>query len=216
MGTEFIGLFDEWSERYDETVAGHDEQYKEVFEGYGDILDAVAARAAGTVVEFGPGTGNLTAKLLARGLKVYAIEPSEGMRSRFADRGLAAALLEGDFLRYPEIAEPVSTIVSTYAFHHLTDEEKERAIGQYAGWLGKGGRIVFADTAFADVEEKDAIEADALASGYGRLLHDLRTEYYTTLSVLESIFNRHGFSVTFSRLNRYVWLMDAVKTRGGV
>lgn len=31
MGREFLSLFDHWADSYDDTVSGHDEQYKEVF-----------------------------------------------------------------------------------------------------------------------------------------------------------------------------------------
>ncbi|MGO4370121.1 class I SAM-dependent DNA methyltransferase [Paenibacillus sp. 2TAB19] len=213
MGTEFNKLFDEWSEHYDQTVTGHDVQYKEVFDRYDDILNAVAARASGTVVEFGVGTGNLTQKLLAKGLRVYGIEPSAGMRAQFGKRQLAATLLEGDFLDYPAIEESIDTIVSTYAFHHLTDEEKGLAIAQYAAWLGDGGKIIFADTAFQDEAARHSIETAAEAAGYMELLNDLRTEYYTTLDVLESLFKENGFHVSFHSLNRYVWLMEAVKVK---
>lgn len=31
MGKEFIELFEEWAKTYDDTVTGHDEEYKDVF-----------------------------------------------------------------------------------------------------------------------------------------------------------------------------------------
>ncbi|MFF2481964.1 class I SAM-dependent methyltransferase [Paenibacillus sp. NPDC058071] len=211
MGREFIDLFDEWSKDYDLTVAGQDEQYREVFAGYDGILEAVASRSAGTVVEFGVGTGNLTERLLARGRQVYGIEPSPGMRRQIGKRALPFTLLDGDFLQFPPLPAKVDTIVSTYAFHHLTDGEKDAAIELYGRLLGPGGKIVFADTAYRDDEERKAIQDSAREAGYDQLLNDLLTEYYTTLDVLEKAFTRYGFSVDFSRLNRYVWLMDATK-----
>ena len=80
MGNEFIDLFEEWADSYDHTVAGHDLEYKEVFLRYDRILQHVADRAFGQVLEFGPGTGNLTIKLLNKGLNVIGIEPSAAMR----------------------------------------------------------------------------------------------------------------------------------------
>lgn len=80
MGREFDALFDEWSRSYDQTVTGNDAEYEEVFYQYDKILDAVRDRATGFVVEFGPGTGNLTGKLLEKGLKIIGIEPSANMR----------------------------------------------------------------------------------------------------------------------------------------
>lgn len=211
MGREFTALFDEWSESYDRTVAGEDAEYREVFAGYDRILEAVAERARGIVVEFGVGTGNLTEKLLKRSDKVYGIEPSEGMRREVLKRELPIALLDGDFLEFPELPERVDSIVSTYAFHHLTDEEKDRAIALYGEWLAPGARVVFADTSFASAEELHEIEQTALKEGHLNLYRDLRTEYYTSLEVLNKLFTKHGFSVSFTRLNRFVWLLEAVK-----
>ncbi|AJY76900.1 class I SAM-dependent DNA methyltransferase [Paenibacillus beijingensis] len=211
MGREFVSLFDQWSEEYDRTVSGHDEQYREVFEHYGDILEAVASRSFGTVVEFGAGTGNLSEQLLRRGLKVYGVEPSQGMRAQIQKRNLDFVLLDGDFLHFPPIPEQVNSIVSTYAFHHLTDEEKEQALSIYSTLLGKGGKIVFADIAFRDEQDREKTEAYIAEKGHFDLLQDLQTEYSTTLDRLKSMFNRHGFSVSFGKLNRYVWLMEAAK-----
>jgi putative AdoMet-dependent methyltransferase len=211
MGREFTALFDEWSESYDRTVAGEDVEYREVFEGYDRILEAVAERVSGTVVEFGVGTGNLTEKLLAKSDKVYGIEPSEGMRREVLKRELPMELLDGDFLEFPALPSSIDAIVSTYAFHHLTDVEKERAVALYSQLLAPGGRVVFADTSFASAEERHEIEQSALEAGFLNLYQDLRTEYYTSLEILNKLFMEHGFTVSFTRLNRFVWLLEAVK-----
>ena len=76
MGREFIELFEDWAENYDDTVSGYDNEYREVFDGYGEILDRVVSKSYGHVLEFGVGTGNLTARLLEAGLEVTGIEPS--------------------------------------------------------------------------------------------------------------------------------------------
>ncbi|MCK9862092.1 class I SAM-dependent methyltransferase [Paenibacillus sp. ATY16] len=211
MGREFTALFDEWSESYDRTVAGEDVEYREVFAGYDRILEAVAERVSGTIVEFGVGTGNLTEKLLKRSDKVYGIEPSEGMRREVSKRELPIRLLDGDFLEFPDLPERMDAIVSTYAFHHLTDTEKDQAIALYSRLLEPGGRVVFADTSFASTEERNEIEQSALKAGFLNLYQDLRTEYYTSLDVLNKLFTNHGFTVSFTRLNRYVWMLEAVK-----
>ncbi len=64
------------------------------------------------------------------------------------------SITEGDFLSF-EVPNSIDTIVSTYAFHHLTDDEKNVAIAKYSQLLNKGGKIVFADTIFADQDAYD-------------------------------------------------------------
>ncbi|MFC0188077.1 class I SAM-dependent DNA methyltransferase [Fictibacillus aquaticus] len=211
MGREFIDLFDEWASSYDDTVSGHDVEYKEVFDQYEVILDTVALKSAGNVLEFGVGTGNLTEKLRSKGLSVFGIEPSTEMRKKTESRFPDLSLFDGDFLSFPKIDAEINTIVSTYAFHHLTDEEKDKAIELYSHLLGQNGKIVFADTAYLHDEDRQARHAKVKEQGFLNLLKDLQTEYYTTLEVLESLFAKHGFSVSFTKMNEYVWLMEAVK-----
>jgi putative AdoMet-dependent methyltransferase len=211
MGREFIELFDEWSSSYDDTVAGVDQEYKEVFHKYDHILETVANKSGSTVLEFGVGTGNLSEKLLLKGKTVIGIEPSKGMREKALKRNPGLTLHDGDFLSFPKLDQEIDTIVSTYAFHHLTDDEKDAAIGHYSQLLKKDGKIVFADTAFLHEADKQERHEKVKKQGFLNLLNDLQTEYYTTLGVLEDIFKKHDFDISFEKLNEYVWLMEAVK-----
>ena len=212
MGREFLHLFDEWAEYYDDTVAGNDKEYEEVFRNYDEILQEVVDLSSGKVMEFGPGTGNLTKKLLIKGLSVVAIEPSSTMR-RIAERKIKSknvTFLDGDFFQFPT-DEKIDTIVSTYAFHHLTDQEKADAVKHYGNLLQVGGKIVFADTMFInEVAHNEAIK-DAEYKDFLKLADDLRTEYYPTISYMEKILKENNFVVKFKRCNQFTWIMYAVK-----
>ncbi len=211
MGREFIDLFERWADSYDTTVAGQDEEYRDVFKGYDRILSAVAHASSGHVLEFGVGTGNLTSILLNVGLDVTGVEPSKAMREKASERLPDITFHDGDFMAFPTPTKPVQTIVSTYAFHHLTDEEKEIAIHKYSQLLGQNDKIVFADTAFKDENARIEMHEKVKAKGYFNLLQDLQTEYYTTIPVLKELFQKHGFRVVFTQLNDFVWLMEAIK-----
>jgi putative AdoMet-dependent methyltransferase len=211
MGREFIPLFDDWANYYEQTVSGQDEEYKEVFESYDNILETVALKSKGTVVEFGVGTGNLTEKLIAVGREVYGIEPSKVMRDMSKARFMQLELFDGDFLDFPDLPGNIDSIVSTYAFHHLTDDEKDSALAIYSKLLPENGKVVFADTAFINEEDRQERYRIVKKQGYSNLLEDLQREYYTTLDVLDELFKKNGFQVRFEKLNSYVWLMEAIK-----
>ncbi|RSK43894.1 class I SAM-dependent methyltransferase [Bacillus canaveralius] len=211
MGKEFLELFEQWADSYDSSVSGHDIEYKEVFKNYEKILGEVAARSNGHVLEFGVGTGNLTESLLAKGLKVTGIEPSPAMR-KIAEEKLAGrvAVLGGDFLSFPEV-EPFQTVVSTYAFHHLTDEEKAEAIARYGNLLAPGGKIVFADTMYESAEAYKEAITDAVSKSFHNLAEDLQREYYTTIPILTEILETNGFTAAFEKCNDFVWIMEGEK-----
>ncbi|UYZ23787.1 class I SAM-dependent DNA methyltransferase [Mesobacillus jeotgali] len=211
MGREFIPLFDDWAEFYEDTVSGNDLEYKEVFENYDKILQTVALRSNGTVLEFGVGTGNLTEKLISLGRVVYGVEPSKAMRAKTKARFTDLHLYDGDFINFPDLPGKVDSIVSTYAFHHLSNEEKDTALKLYSKLLGDQGKIVFADTAFVNEEHREERHRIVKEQGHENLLADLKREYYTTLEILERLFEKNGFQVSFEKMNSYVWLMEAVK-----
>ncbi|MGN1400851.1 MAG: class I SAM-dependent DNA methyltransferase [Bacillus sp. (in: firmicutes)] len=216
MGREFLPIFADWASRYDKTVSGGDVEYAEVFRNYESILEEVAHLSSGHVLEFGAGTGNLTERLLLKGRRVTAIEPSVQMME-IAMKKLSSNhldMLEGDFLEFPT-AHEVDTIVSTYAFHHLTDQEKEKAIQAYGNLLPIGGKIVFADTMFESEETFLKTVEDAEKLGYHTLAEDLRTEYYPLMEDMEAMFTKNGFDVQFKRCNHFAWIVEAIKTIKG-
>lgn len=211
MGREFIDLFDGWASHYDDTVKGKDKEYRAVFHDYDSILQDVADRSEGTVLEFGVGTGNLTEKLLKRNLEVIGIEPSEQMRLKAKEKFPDLNITDGDFLHFSANGQQVNCIVSSYAFHHLTDSEKETAIHSYSQLLPAGGKIIFADTLYESMESKQAIFDEARANGFTNLIQDLESEYYPLKETMEKIFKDHQFKASFTQLNTFVWLMEAVK-----
>ena len=211
MGREFLDLFQDWADSYDDTVTGKDVEYQAVFEQYDRILDEVVSRSKGRVVEFGPGTGNLTKRLLDAGFEVIPYEPSPEMRAVGMQKlGKDVTFRDGDFLDF-SLKGHVDSIVSSYAFHHLTDEEKGKAFSIYGKLLVQGGKIVFADTMFETDQHYQAAISQAIKKEYFNLAEDLKREYYTTLDVLRELVDRNGFSVAFHQVNTFVWIMEATK-----
>jgi len=211
MGREFVDIFDGWADSYDASVSGKDPEYRDVFEGYETILSEVAKRVTGSVIEFGTGTGNLTAKLIEGGNSVIGIEPNRKMLEATAERFPFIKLMDGDLLEFNVEHEKIDAIVSTYVFHHLTDEEKGIALKKYASLLPVNGKVVFADTVFLTEEAKQAQISKERSRGFQNVVEDLEREYYTTIPVLTELFAEAGFQVGFVKMNDYVWLMDATK-----
>lgn len=153
----------------------------------------------------------MTKKLANAGRTVIGIEPSPSMREKALDKLKGKVdIIDGDFINFP-VPGIVDTIVSTYAFHHLTDEEKAKAIALYGGLLKTGGKIVFADTMDQSNNAYQQAIDDAASAGFLSLAKDLRTEYYTTIPFLQSVLEEHHFKASFDRGNDFVWIMEAEK-----
>lgn len=75
----------------------------------------------------------------------------------------------------------------------------------------KGGRIVFADTMYESAEDYKNAIVKAKNICLRKLAKDLETEYYTTIPFFKNILEKNSFSVTFTRFNDFVRLMEGVK-----
>lgn len=210
---DFNELFDEWAPRYDLEVYDPTSEYHEVFADYDTILDTIVTRIPAeftSVMEIGVGTGNLAKRLADHQLQVIGIEPSEGMRLETKKKGFPIDLREGNFLEISLTAEEqVDVVVSAYAFHHLTTEEKQRSVQLMKAHLRPNGMIIFADTSFANEAARQEIVDSVVAGGKENVLRDLETEFFEYVPVLTKIFMQEGFEVTWEQMNRYVWLLEA-------
>lgn len=198
-----MDIFKDWASEYDNFVAGQDPEYKDVFSNYDFMIAEAVKHAQGDVVEFGPGTGNLTNYLLKQGLNVRAIEPSEEM-AIIGEEKTGITFERGDFLNFE--TRPTDTFISSFAFHHLKDIEKDIAIGKYAELLNEDGRIIILDTVFNSQEEKEAMIAHYSALGFNNLVEDLKREYYPLKETMEAIASRNGFDYEDTQLNRFAHL----------
>lgn len=210
--TNFNDLFDQWAPHYDETVYGSNHEYEEVFLNYQEILKKIATEAVtkvgNTVLEIGTGTGNLARELLAQGGRVIGIEPSEKMRQLTRRKLPELELYEGHFLSLPPIG-PFDAIVSSYALHHLTLEEKQQAIPYLLQFLKPGGKMIIADTMFTSPEVKKELLHRAEAQQAFNLLNDLKSEYYELLEDYLAILEDHHLTYTKVQMNPYVWVVSA-------
>jgi len=187
--------FDGWAESYDEDVETDDWIHRD----YWRVLKLVAERAKGLILDVGCGTGNILRFLDPE--NYIGVEPSSGMRERFGEKH-GFEPLDGNFLRIPLPEDSVDTVIATYAFHHVPDEEKQGAVREMLRVLKPGGRIMIADVMFESEEVKRRIgEEDGLAE-------EIEDEYFATIEELREICTELGLECRFERLNRYVWVAE--------
>ncbi len=158
----YAQVFDDVAEEYDRERRGYPD----------DLIDAAcragALSAGDRVVEVGCGTGLLTTSLLARGLRVEAVDPGPNM-IRLAERrvGAAAGVDAGEGVtfhrgRFEDVTlpdGPFAAVFSATAFHWI---EPEVGWARAAGLLRPGG--VLALLQYCEV-------SDASTAEHWRALH---------------------------------------------
>ncbi|WP_187366314.1 class I SAM-dependent methyltransferase [Trebonia kvetii] len=119
-----------------------------------DRLLAISAPGpADACVDLGAGTGFVALALAPLVNSVLAVDISAAMAESLAARAVQAgscnvrtAVADLRVLRLPPAS--VDLVVSSYALHHLRDNDKRMLAAEAARWLRPGGRIVVADMMF--------------------------------------------------------------------
>jgi SAM-dependent methyltransferase len=141
----FGRVFDSVAEEYDRERRAYPPKLVDV------ALQVAGLEAGDTVLEVGSGTGLLTEQLVARGLRVHAIDPGAEMVSRARRRLGENAPVEFEVARFEEVtpaAGPFPALFSASAWHWL-----DPAVSWRRAWeaLAPGGRLcLLQDFAVAD------------------------------------------------------------------
>ena len=147
--------FDLWSKDYDKTVQLSEESNEYPFAGYKDVLNTVyneiRSGQGKTVLDIGFGTGILSKRLYDEGVEIFGVDFSAEMVNTAKEKMPNARLYQFDFTKWlPKEREGqrFDFIVTTYAIHHLTEEEKISFIKLLKTKINTNGKILIGDVAF--------------------------------------------------------------------
>jgi ubiquinone/menaquinone biosynthesis C-methylase UbiE len=115
------------------------------------LLDQAAMRAAHRVLDIGCGTGTLTtlAKLLYPDANVVGLDPDPKALARAQRKARRSAVSirfdrgSSDQLPYPDAS--FDRVLSSFMFHHLRREQRERTLGEVRRVLAPGGSLHLLD-----------------------------------------------------------------------
>lgn len=186
--------FDLWADGYDKSVELSEENDEYPFAGYKDVLNTiyniVHKREKAKILDIGFGTGILTKKLYDDGYEIYGIDFSQKMIEIAREKMPLASLIKYDFAKgLPEEIKDNSFdyIISTYAMHHLKDEEKNEFIEKLESYLNKDGKIIIGDIAFKTRELLEKCKAN-----YNEYWDDEEI-YFVFEELKESLYNNISF-----------------------
>ena len=152
--------FDSWARSYDAEVLESDKKGTFPFAGYQNLMQTlygeIMKKASSRVLDVGIGTGILSSLLYEKGYFITGTDYSKEMLRIAGEKMPGAELVQWDFSQdAPECLKnkKFDFIVSTYALHHLEDDEKLRLISELLTLLDKNGVLFIGDIGFANAEE---------------------------------------------------------------
>lgn len=201
---QLAAVYDEWVTR--ETSSGF-----QPHRGYDEVLsrvvEAIAPKPGETGLDIGTGTGNLTARLLPYQVNMCAVDQSNEMLKRCRAKNPGVETKVGTFFAIPYMDQTFDFVVTSYALHHLTDEQKCLALAEFCRVLKPGGRLAIADFMFVDQQHRTQHLDQLVQNGETEAWQQITDAYYADRSVLCREMERLGFRCHAVQLNPYVHLL---------
>jgi len=201
--------FNNWARTYDKSVL-EDRGELKIYENYQKILQRVYDLADSScmnkpqVLEIGVGTGNLASKFLDKGYDIVGIDQSREMLCIAKEKYPKLKVRIGEFLKIPYGDRYFDIIVSTYAFHHLNEEEKFIAIEEMIRVLKSNGKIILGDLMFENKAEK----ANILKSLSKEQVEEIEDEYYSNIDFLKKEFERYNKNLSYEKIDMLNYIIQ--------
>lgn len=206
--------FDSQAVDYDQNIKMHGYRFN-VHEDYDRALarvaDTIQLKSGNTCLDIGIGTGNLGSIFLAKGMKVIGVDQSEEMLKICKEKHAAIEVRKGHFLALPLMDNMVDGIVSSYALHHLPNDEKLLAFEEMTRVLKPGGQICIADLMFVDQVHREQVLASYQQAGNTEAIGAIEDEYYADRSLLLEWFLSNNYQVETHRFNHILSMIYARK-----
>ncbi|MEZ4862598.1 MAG: class I SAM-dependent methyltransferase [Caldilineaceae bacterium] len=201
---------DPWAAGYDEDVRNEADPIRA---GYAAVLDWVVASAQiqpqDVVIDLGIGTGN-TSQRIAAAQELIGVDISTHMMA-LARPKLAhlpqVTLVQADLLGFfAQRQRHCDALFSTYAIHHLTDDEKALLFRQIWQALAPGRRAVFGDLMFADAAAQSEITQKYAAAGDSEMVETFAEEFFWQLDLATYALHQANFHlVEVKRFSELSW-----------
>ena len=137
------------------------------------VVEWLVPRRATSVLDLGAGTGKLTRPLVEAGLKVTAVEPSQGMREQLAAAAPGAVILAGTAERIPLPDASVDAVVVAHAWHWF---DPALAVPEVARVLVPGGSL--------SLVWNDRDESEPWMAALGAIMHRQAAQIIDTSPLL--------------------------------
>lgn len=174
-----------------------DPEYKDYEEALDSVVQTIAAHIGESGLDLGTGTGNLAGRFLTNGITMCGVDQSKAMLRQCRLKFPHMETKLGNFLAIPYLDNQFDFVVSSFAFHHLTDEQKQLSLQEMNRVLKPGGRLCLADLIYS---EPNQIKPQLGVA-----------KFYASLADLLAWLDQQGFIVQYKQLNSMLHIIHANK-----
>ncbi|EQB38326.1 hypothetical protein M948_07025 [Virgibacillus sp. CM-4] len=175
------------------------------------VVETIQLKKGDTCLDIGIGTGNLGSKFIAHGVNVIGIDQSKNMLHECKKKHPEIDTRNGHFLALPVMDHQIDGIVSSYALHHIEDEQKLMAFEEMDRVLKPEGEICMVDLMFQNKSHRKAVIDHFTNTGNKVAVYSIEDEYYADRSVLIDWFKTNDYQVETYTFNPILSMIYAKK-----
>lgn len=210
-----------WKDRwnFDAQAAYYDKVLPDEVDGFNPHLDYdqalaqtvhfIAPQLGEKGLDLGTGTGNLAGLCLKKGAKMSGVDQSWEMLQYCQTKYPQMETRLGNFLAIPFFDHSFDFIVTSYALHHLTDDQKLLALEEMHRVLKPGGRLCIADLMFASDKARQAYYHLLRNRSQEHIISIIEDEYYADRSRLLAWLKENKYQTTTKQINEIFHLVYA-------
>ncbi|SEP68808.1 putative AdoMet-dependent methyltransferase [Virgibacillus subterraneus] len=210
---------DKWN--FDKQAAGYDQNIKmagyrfNVHQDYDKALsriaDTIKLQPNDVCVDVGVGTGNLGSRFLDKQVNVIGVDQSERMLNVCSEKHPTIETRKGHFLALPLLDNHADGIVSSYALHHISENEKLLALEEMSRVLKEDGQICIVDLMFQDEQHRKEVIERFRTQGNTEAIEAIEDEYYADQSKLVEWLFANNYRVETYQFNDILSMVYAMK-----
>jgi ubiquinone/menaquinone biosynthesis C-methylase UbiE len=179
------------------------------FEVHKEVLRMAELKDGENILDIGIGTGLLEEKIKKK-VHLYGIDISGKMMEKIKRKNLNPTQLKiGSFTKIPYKDKVFEAIVSCFAFHHLTDDEKVLSILEMKRVLKDKGRIVIGDLMYRDEKAKKMLVEKFRREKRDDVIRDMEEEYFTNVEWFSRKLEKNNFKISYKQLSTLNWVLKA-------
>ena len=197
---------------YDKMVQEKSGDELGLFDKYEDtfikIRDKIIGYEIKSIIDFGCGTGNLCG-LLSEKMNVIGIDKSSEMIQEGKRKYPKMSFIESSILDVSNIKQKADVVVSSYVFHGLIEEEKQKALSNML--LLSDKKTILIDFMFENMKKKQAYKEKLIGNNRADLWKFIESKHFFIVKDLRKYIEKLNLKITFEHFANFTWIAEIYK-----
>ncbi|NME98031.1 methyltransferase domain-containing protein [Aneurinibacillus aneurinilyticus] len=208
--------FDRCAMSYDSELHHHHAGF-DVRNHYKQVLDLtvkwVNPRIGEKGLDIGTGTGNLAGRFSDKGISIAGVDQSREMLAQCRSKYPKMETKLGNFLALPYVDSQFDFVVTSLAFHHITNEQQPLALEEMKRVLKPSGRICITDLMYESIEDRERYIKRLKQQGQEEAIHLMENKHYAFLPDVLYWFEENDYITKHKRIDNLLYIVYAVPIR---